>query len=92
MKKSNACIVLLFILMNIAVPRLSAQTNHLEKKISIDLNQVKLRNALPKIGESGGFQFSYNSEIIPGDSLVSVNAKDQSVNQIIKCLAIILFC
>lgn len=67
-------------------PILSAQTNHLEKKISIDLNRVKLKNALPKIGDSGGFQFSYNSEILPGDSIVSVHASNQPVNQILKNL------
>jgi len=86
MKMSKFYIVLLFILLNSFPPRAAAQTNHLEKKITIDLNQVKLKNAIPKIGETGGFQFSYNSEIIPGDSLVSINAKDQSVNQILKDL------
>ncbi|HBB92246.1 MAG TPA: hypothetical protein DC042_11155, partial [Bacteroidales bacterium] len=67
-------------------PILSGQTNHLEKKISIDLNGMKLKNALPKIGDSGGFQFSYNSEILPGDSIVSVHASNQTVNQILKNL------
>jgi hypothetical protein len=64
-----------------------SQTNHLEKKISIDLNQVKLKNALPKIAETGGFQFSYNSEIIPGDSIISLHAKDQPVKKILKDVA-----
>lgn len=86
MKWSRSCIVLISILLTIYTSGIVAQTNHLEKKISIDLDQVKLKNALPKIGEEGGFQFSYNSEIIPGDSLVSVRANDQTVNQILKDL------
>lgn len=63
--------------------RVPAQTNHLEKKISIHLNQVELKDALPKIGESGGFQFAYNSEIVPGDSLVSVHATNRPVKQVL---------
>ena len=86
MRRSKAGIVILFILISLWVPRLTAQTNHLEKKISIDLNQVKLKNALPKIGESGGFQFSYNSGIIAGDSLVSVHVNDQPVKKILRDL------
>jgi len=86
MKVSKSYIVLIIILLISFTQRTAAQTNHLEKKITIDLNQVKLKNVLPKIGESGGFQFSYNSEIIPGDSLVSINAKNQSVIQILKDL------
>jgi len=86
MKKSSA-IIGLFILLLIPLARIAgAQVNHLDKKISIDLDQVKLKNALPKIGESGDFQFSYNSEIIPGDSIVSVHAQDQSVNTVLKDL------
>ena len=84
--ESRARILLLFLLICIVLPRLAAQTNHLEKRISVDLNQVKLKNALPKIGESGGFQFSYNSEIIPGDSLVTIHAKDQKVKKILQDL------
>ncbi|MCX6227463.1 MAG: STN and carboxypeptidase regulatory-like domain-containing protein [Bacteroidia bacterium] len=83
MKLSKSCIVLIILLLFPVAPWAAAQTNHLEKKISINLNQVKLKDALPKIGESGGFQFSYNSEIIPGDSLVSIHTKDLSVNQIL---------
>ncbi len=78
-------VLIVAFLIAVVIP-VAGQVNHLEKKISIDLNQVKLKNALPKIGESGDFLFSYNSEIIPGDSLVSVHAKNQTVNQILKDL------
>jgi len=74
------------ILLIFFAPLAEAQTNHLEKRITIDLNQVKLKNALPKIGETGDFQFSYNSEIIPGDSIVSVHAVNQPVGEILTSL------
>jgi hypothetical protein len=86
MNKRSVCILLLFLLIGIAVPGLMSQTNHLEKRISIDLDRVMLKSALPKIGESGGFQFSYNSGIIPGDSLVTIHAKDQTVKKILRDL------
>ncbi|MFH0761639.1 MAG: STN and carboxypeptidase regulatory-like domain-containing protein [Bacteroidota bacterium] len=72
----------IIILIGISV-RVPAQTNHLEKKITIHLNRIELKNALPKIGESGNFQFAYNSEIIPGDSLVSVDATNKPVKQVL---------
>ena len=86
MGKNKDHIFLVFMLMHLFLPGLHAQTNHLEQKISIDLDRVKLKNALPKIGEAAGFQFSYNSGIIPGDSIVSLHAKDQQVKRILKDL------
>jgi hypothetical protein len=83
MKMSNSFIAFVFILLVTGFPRGIAQTNHLEKRITLDLNEVELRNALPKIGESGGFQFSYNSEILPGDSIVSISANNQTVNEVL---------
>lgn len=86
MGKIRECTIGLFILFILLVPRVMAQTNHLGKNISIDANQVKLKNVLPKIGESGGFQFSYNSDIIPGDSLVTVHAREKTVKNILNDL------
>ncbi len=57
--------------------------NHLKKEISINLNEVELRSALPKLGEAGDFQFSYNASIIPGDSLVSIVANNKSLDKVL---------
>jgi len=86
MKASRICQIMAIIILTGFGPRLVAQINHLEKRITIDLDQVRLKNALPKIGESGGFQFAYNSEILPGDSLVSIHASGQPVSQVLKDL------
>jgi len=57
--------------------------DHLKKRISLDLKETELKAALPKIGEAGSFQFSYNSSIIPGDSLVRIEVSDQKVEDIL---------
>jgi len=57
--------------------------DHLNKKVSINLQETELKQALPKIGEAGNFQFSYNSSIIPGDSLVRIEASDQKVEDLL---------
>jgi hypothetical protein len=70
----------------VAFTSLPAQVNHLNRKVTVSISQMPLSDALPKIGEAGGFQFSYNAEILPGDSLVSVEAKNQSVQQVLRDL------
>jgi len=85
MNRTNFRVILMILMVFTLVP-VVAQTNHLDKKITISLHQVKLKNALPKIAEAGGFQFSYNSEIIPGDSLVSVSASNLAVKKILRDL------
>ncbi len=87
MKSNILRLSLLIALLALVATVARAQTNHLEKKISIDFNRIMLKDALPKIGETGGFQFSYNSELIPGDSLVSLNATDQPVKEVLKEVA-----
>jgi len=82
MKMSRIFQALSIIVLIGASIRVAAQTNHLEKRITIHLNQVELKDALPKIGDSGDFQFAYNSEIIPGDSVVTVHATNKPVKQV----------
>ncbi len=60
--------------------------NHLKKEISLQLDEAELRDILPKIGEAANFQFSYNAAIIPGDSLVAVDASNKKVQLILEDL------
>ena len=60
--------------------------NHLKKEISIHLDEAELRQILPKIGEAADFQFSYNAAIIPGDSMVIVDASNKKVENILEDL------
>ena len=60
--------------------------NHLKKNISIQLEDTRLRDALPKIAEEGEFQFSYNSMIIPGDSIISLDVANREVDDVLEDL------
>ncbi len=55
------------------------QENHLDKRISIHFDQIELGELIYKIGETGGFQFSYNAKIIEGRKLVSYQGENQTV-------------
>ena len=83
MKKSNRLLAALILLFTATTSYLGAQVNHLAKNISIDITNARLREALPKIGDTGGFQFSYNADILPGDSVVSVHAANRPVKQVL---------
>ncbi len=86
--KMNNHLIKTFIIFWIAIiPALGQEpANHLKKEISINLEELELRHALPKIGEAGDFQFSYNASIIPGDSLVSIVANNKPLEKVLNDL------
>lgn len=55
----------------------------LERKISITASNEKITSVLNRIGQAGGFSFSYNSAIISSDQTVSFTAADQSVREVL---------
>lgn len=55
----------------------------LQRKISVQIKQQPLRDALTIISNEGGFNFSYNSRSLRADSLVSVQARDREVQEIL---------
>ncbi|MEM7037586.1 MAG: hypothetical protein AAF570_11455, partial [Bacteroidota bacterium] len=65
---------------------LSAQENPLNRKITVDLQRTQLDDALYSIGDAGGFDFSYNPEILPTDSLVTVSADNTAVKNVMEDL------
>lgn len=58
----------------------------LNKTISLNINQQRLDNVLEIISNKGGFYFSYNSNSLPKDSLVSVNVKNKPVQEVLQQL------
>jgi hypothetical protein len=66
----------------IPLTRLAAQ-GRLDKTISIKVHRQPLTETLAEIGRKGGFYFSYNTNIINGDSLVSIESEDKTVRQIL---------
>lgn len=55
--------------------------NKLDKKISVAIHERSLAQALTEIGRKGGFIFSYNTTILKGDSIVSIQADRMTVRQ-----------
>ncbi|QNR83616.1 hypothetical protein H9N25_16915 [Pedobacter riviphilus] len=66
-------IFLLFFSSNI-----KAQSN-LSRNISLNIEQQKLGSVLAMIEERGGFRFSYNSNILPVDSLISIHENNLNI-------------
>lgn len=73
------CILLLLLLLT--TPSLFAQ--HLNKKMDVHLSKKTVAEVLKTIGKKGGFTFSYMSNAIPEDSIVSVDAEQKTVRQIL---------
>ncbi len=55
----------------------------LERKISISANNEKITSVLNRIGQAGGFSFSYNSAIISAEQTVSLAITEKSVREIL---------
>lgn len=58
----------------------------LDKKISVQIVKQPLADALTTISKEGNFIFSYNSNIIKADSIVSINVQNYTVKQILQKL------
>jgi hypothetical protein len=63
-----------------------AGQNLLNKNISLDVNRQRLDNVLEILSNKGNFYFSYNSNIIKQDSLVSLSVSNKPVRQILDAL------
>jgi hypothetical protein len=57
---------------------IKAQSN-LSRNISLNIERQKLSAVLAMIEEKGGFRFSYNSNILPLDSLVSIRENNLNI-------------
>src|SRR5690554_2949491 len=60
--------------------------NYLTQLMSIDVKDEKLSDVLDKISTSGNFYFSYSSSVIPKDSLITISAKQTSIEAILNKL------
>jgi len=72
-----------FIILFIFISSASFGQANLQKNISLDVNRQRLDNVLEILSNKGDFYFSYNSNIIKKDSLVSVRASNKTVKEIL---------
>ena len=67
----------------VTIKSIDAQ-NPLNRTISLQVNRQRLDNVLEIISNKGDFYFSYSSNIIKKDTLVSFNYANKSVSFILK--------
>ncbi|RYD59389.1 MAG: hypothetical protein EOP56_00560 [Sphingobacteriales bacterium] len=58
----------------------------LNKIVAIQANKKPVKEVLKSIGKEGNFYFSYNSNIIREDSLVTINSNNKTVRQLLDLL------
>jgi len=58
----------------------------LNSNVSLNVKQKSVSEILKILSEQKKFYFSYNSNIIPGDSLVSLNVQNRSLRQVLDVL------
>jgi hypothetical protein len=76
----------LLLLMSILASFASAGQNMLQKKVTVQAQNQPVRDVLKSIEKQTGFYFSYNNNIVGSDSIVSVSAKNKSVEEVLKVL------
>ncbi len=61
-----------------------AQENHLNKNVGLQIQNWNLGRVLTAIETQAGFFFSYDSELIPVDSVLSVKASNEKVKTVLQ--------
>jgi len=76
-------IALLIIVFLCVLPKQGNAQGLLDKVISVNVNSWRVADVLNEISSKAGFYFSYNSRLIPQDSLVTLTANNQQVSRIL---------
>lgn len=63
-----------------------AQTDALQKQVSIEVQGKTLQQTLSLLGDKAEFSFAYNSDLIAADSIINYTAMDKSVDEILNDL------
>jgi hypothetical protein len=79
----NAALTMLFM---VSCFSLCQAQKLLNKRISVTVNRQPVSEVLQTIGKQGGFYFSYDSNVVPGDSVVTFTMRDESVKQVLDAL------
>jgi hypothetical protein len=79
MKISKTYFFLLLLLAICVTPMQAIEV--LERKIEVHFKQIPLKEALITVSEKGGFEWSYNANILDGNKKVTLNAMDWTVRE-----------
>src|SRR5215217_5468700 len=70
----------------ITIPILSQAQQILDKPVAVSVKGQPVSEVLRMISEQGKFYFSYNSNIVSGDSLVTLRVSQKSVRDVLQLL------
>lgn len=76
------CILLLTLFCHVSL----AQRSLSDKKISIQIDNLSLKDALNEITKKSGISFSYNPKKIPLDQKITYQAKEKSIEEILNAI------
>src|SRR5690606_37933537 len=82
MKTIQQTLLILWVTHLVAAAPMSGQSL-LERKISLQLEQITLKTALNKLEKTAGVRFSYNSRALPLKTIVDVNAGDMPLSNVL---------
>ncbi len=77
-------IFILFLILFLYAKNTPAQSNALNKKITLSATNEKLSDVLDKIGKEIGLNLTYNSEIIEINRITTLNAESVRVKDVLK--------
>src|SRR6186713_2350359 len=69
----------------VTIKSIDAQ-NPLNRNISLQVNRQRLDNVLEILSNKGDFYFSYNSNILKRDSLVTITVYNKTIKQVLDFL------
>ncbi len=85
MNKNNGQILLFFLVLSVLyVPALAQKP--LQRSVSVHAVRQPLAQILLSLEKQGGYYFSYNSTIIPADSLVSLQIEQRPTSEVLALL------
>lgn len=82
MRIDLVCLILLLLLHT----GVSAQQAVLKKRLNFKAEDQRLEDVLLDLAEAGGFSFAYNPDLLPVDSLISLNQENSSVKSLLNQL------
>jgi len=82
LRPASRWLFLIFLCSGLSIPAMS-QRAHLSKRITISYTSVPLDDILAEISKTANFNFSYNADLINGDSLVSLEVESERVGEVL---------
>ncbi|MCK4630386.1 MAG: carboxypeptidase-like regulatory domain-containing protein [Bacteroidales bacterium] len=82
-KKTFQLLVVITILLAAGNSFLWGQDNVFEQKISIKMNGAKIRTALEAISRKTGYVFTYDTDLVKPETIISVDAEEKPVRELL---------